>query len=58
MMINQSPKKRGILIRLDDSLDERLKNVVEHYGQKSFIIRQAIEEKVAKLEQLKNKRAS
>ena len=57
-MNNQSPKKRGILIRLDKSLDERLQNVVEHYGQKSFIIRQAIEEKVAKLEELNNKKAS
>lgn len=57
-MNNQSPKKRGILIRLDKALDERLQSVVEHYGQKSFIIRQAIEEKVARLEELKEKKAS
>jgi predicted DNA-binding protein len=57
-MNKQSPKKRGILIRLDKALDERLQSVVEHYGQKTFIIRQAIEEKVAKLEELNNKKAS
>lgn len=57
-MENQSPKRRGILIRIDDPLFARLQNVVEFYGQQSHIIRQAIEEKVSKLEEQKEKKAS
>jgi predicted DNA-binding protein len=57
-MQKQPQRKKGILIRIDEPLLNRLQNVVEFYGQQSHIIRQAIEEKVSKLEELKIKKAS
>lgn len=57
-MKNNPQKRRGILIRIDKPLHDRLHNVVEYYGQQSQLIREAIEEKVSQLEELKSKKAS